>query len=652
MAKEHGSSRVEDRLPGSLDPGVSRRSSGGGRAFGTALVLLQRWPRFALMGLPTFFGTFMAVFTQLEFRHLGWVLLIALAAGWSVVLVQVLACPREATIVRGTFRAFDRASEELLGSIATLLAEAPGEEKARRRVRHATSRMEMLALHLDGRLASPLHGLSTRAVDELHLRVFDREAALGGLANAALDHDAARQAGGAPLIAEVSQVLDQLTRDEVVAASSAIAGLVEQTTHDLATAPLDAAARTAHRVVTALDDVARTWRTDDVVTAAIVLRRDGEAPADPVFEAAITLEATGGLPGTAGPAARLHADRPPVLGFDAPIFQRAVRMAIALSAASAIGYWIASERWYYAMFGAFSVMMSATGTAEHVRIGIERALGTAVGAVVAVSLVDTFAGHLVWTYVVLFLLVGLAFYFQRPSDTLSTFGLTVMVAFLYLQMNTYEDIALWDRVFETAAGGAVAVLVAVFVFPLPTGRITRAAADHAFTGLAEALGTAGEVVTGRQPVTALRPAARRAQQAAWTFGESVGSAPYVRAEPDGPSSRDIQLLAALGNDTARLARDLELAGPFAASQRRRVEASLGELRTSVEQVGAWRAGARPRPTIRRCTSIDELGDEVRASDAAPPLRAARLAVVHDLHDIETHLVATAGLEEEDARVSR
>ena len=99
--------------------------------------------------------------------------------------------------------------------------------------------------------------------------------------------------------------------------------------------------------------------------------------------------------------------------FSRPLARRATRMFAATGLAAAVGYAIAPNRWFWAFFAAFAVMAAANTAAEHVRAAIERAVGTACGVAVGVLAAHAFERQPVLSFGLLFVAMGISFYFQR-----------------------------------------------------------------------------------------------------------------------------------------------------------------------------------------------------------------------------------------------
>lgn len=596
--------------------------------FATVLVLAQRWPSAVLMAMPLFFGTFMAVFVGLQLAQIGWIALVLATSGAVVVVLQVLLCPNEGRTVAQVFAGFDKGSDRLLGRLAVLLDESPRHEARRRRVAGSGSRLEMLALTSDAQLSSPLHGLSPDVVDRVHVRIFDREAALSSVASATLEYDRVREGAGAP--AGVAEALHLLEVDDISGGQEAARFAISTAGERVGADPDSQIARAEYHLAVAVGHLAVGWHDTRQVAEEV-------ADAERVYEPSVVLGPTGLLPGTEGPALRAQADHRSFLGFSAPIYQRAVRMLIATSTAAAVGYWISPDRWYWAMFGAFSVMMSANGTTEHVRIGVERAIGTALGAAVGILIVDTFSGHIAWTYILLFTAVWVAFYFQRPSDTVNTFAMTVMVSMLYVQMHNYSDSVLWDRVTETAAGGVVAILVSLLVFRVPTRNLARAAARDYFTEFDTFVNQALATLTDEESSSTLRAAARRLQQSLWQFGQTVASpVPFGPASSGELTTEHLSVLTALTHDVAKLAKDADASGPFAEAQRHYLTVVGSRISAALPVTGDWLAGKGDPPSIIRSPELDDLDLALRLDGTANA--TAHLMVLGDLMDIEEHLV--------------
>ena len=622
-------------------------------ATAVVFVLLGQKRELMMLGLPLFFGTFMNVFLGLDTSNIGGIALVVFPAGIAVAITQALLCPRPTSIVRSVFKGFDTATDKVIHATTDMLTGRPGSSKARRNLAVAGRRMEMMALNVDAQLGSPIHGLSAELVDSVHVNVFDREAALSSIASAALAYDAARATAGdtvlvdtvqgnavqvntaqlntvqvdPDLIAGLRALLDDDTANAQHHAARAIDAADQRVTAD----PASAVFAAEYRLAIAVGHAVVGWRDVDALIA------QGTTDGDRTFAASVVVGGTGELPGITSATEAMQADTGTLLGFSRPVMERAIRMGVAVSIASVLASWYSEPRWYYGFFGAFAVFMSANGTREHIRVSLERGVGTAVGCGLGLLIATSFIGHLEVAYVVLFALIWIAFYFQRASDLLNNVAMGVMVALLYVQMQTYDDVLITDRIVTTLIGSAVAIVVSLVVFRVPTTKITRSAAKHYFVELEQFVDSAFGNLTATDADRTLRARARKVHAAQWQLGQTIAPiAPFGSAATSGPTTEHYSVITAIGTDAARIASDAALSHTFTADQQARLETVRDRLIGVLPAVGDWLANDAPAPPIERSGELVELDREVRAAGGTGA--DAKLAVLTHLMGLEEHLI--------------
>jgi hypothetical protein len=246
------------------------------------------------------------------------------------------------------------------------------------------------------------------------------------------------------------------------------------------------------------DDLVRIHRLADQVAHAIGLlvdwpRQWASAPdaRDAPFESAVTLM-FGDLPGSAlvGAAAAASGGgqrgvRRHRLGLDVPT-QIAIRMTLAVAAASALGSALSERRFYWAVIAVFIAFMGTNTAGEQVSKAISRVGGTVVGILIG-SLLAHAIGHSTWSVVVILLALGLGLYFIKVSYALMVIGITVTVSQLYEQVGEYSNHLLVLRLQETAIGAVVAAIAALLIFPVGTQDAARIAARTYLDSLADLL---------------------------------------------------------------------------------------------------------------------------------------------------------------------
>lgn len=410
-------------------------------ALAVVLVLAQRWPQHVGLVMAGFFGTFIAAFVRLTTSQIPWVaLVIATSSAVAIALQLTVFAPRPRQTLQRLFRALDDAADGLLEALAETLVAGPAMSADQRAdVGSAATAVSRIALTIDLNLAND-GALSAELLANAHVAAFDREAGLLAITRATIE--LADSSASPAARADASELLHairagagsgqihatQLIDDSRAALDRAAA------TGDPA---LEGAARAAYRLAVACLDLAESPATLTTDAAGQEYR-------------AVVASAAGSLMGSARLAAESQASQGAQWGdigrgFPPAILQRAVRMAIAVGAATAVGDAVNSTRWYWAFFGAFAVMSGANTAAEHIRLGLERMLGTAAGVALGVPLAHTLDSVPAVTFGVLFVALALGIYSQRQSQFFNALAFTVLVGSLYVQLHTYSDNVLLTR---------------------------------------------------------------------------------------------------------------------------------------------------------------------------------------------------------------
>jgi uncharacterized membrane protein YccC len=176
-------------------------------------------------------------------------------------------------------------------------------------------------------------------------------------------------------------------------------------------------------------------------------------------------------------ARRLHLDAPA---------RTAIRVMIAVGAASAAGSWLSERRFYWAVIAVFIAFMGANTAGEQMIKAVNRVAGTVVGILLG-SLIATAVGPGTWSLAVILPALAIGVYFQRVSYALMVTGITVMVAQLYVLLGEYSNSLLILRLQETAIGAAIAILASLLILPVRTRRATRFAVGSWLQALGDLL---------------------------------------------------------------------------------------------------------------------------------------------------------------------
>lgn len=147
---------------------------------------------------------------------------------------------------------------------------------------------------------------------------------------------------------------------------------------------------------------------------------------------------------------------------------------VSVSLASVVGYVTSGNHFFWASFGAFSVLIGTTTTSSRFRKTLKRVIGTAVGAVIGYAVVWATGSHSPFlNLLIASFFAALAFTIVRRNYTAFSMFLTATIMQIYLLAAApLLDYAVW-RVVDNAVGALIAGIVATFVFPLHTSDVVR-----------------------------------------------------------------------------------------------------------------------------------------------------------------------------------
>lgn len=183
-----------------------------------------------------------------------------------------------------------------------------------------------------------------------------------------------------------------------------------------------------------------------------------------------------------------------------PSTKAAVQVAVATSAATLLGELISPDRWYWAVLTAFLVFTGVSTRGEILtRVG-HRIVGTIAGVVAGVLLATLIGQNPPAQIIVLVFCVFCAFYLVTIAYAWLTFFVTVVLAMLYGLLGNFSVQVLELRIAETAAGGAVGIASAYFVFSTGTRATFVEKANDYFDRLTEVIdaGIESVLVPGRE----------------------------------------------------------------------------------------------------------------------------------------------------------
>jgi len=179
------------------------------------------------------------------------------------------------------------------------------------------------------------------------------------------------------------------------------------------------------------------------------------------------------LPGTA-PAPAPARPRP---------WRSAVQAGVAGALAIVAGLAVAPERWYWAAMSAFVVLVNTPTRGATLRKGVERVLGTALGAAAGLSIAAVLSNRTGLELMAILPLVFTAFWTVQISYAAMVTVFTILVAIMYDMMGRLTVAAMAHRLFDTIVGASIGVAIAHVIVPARN----RVVVDVAFRNYLDAM---------------------------------------------------------------------------------------------------------------------------------------------------------------------
>ncbi|RWZ60916.1 FUSC family protein [Halobacillus fulvus] len=163
-----------------------------------------------------------------------------------------------------------------------------------------------------------------------------------------------------------------------------------------------------------------------------------------------------------------------------PTTKKALQSVIAGTIAIILGYLISPIQPYWILLTTFIVLLGTETVGRTYLKGLERSIGTIIGAVVGFVLAQFVSGYAVVEVGLIFLAIFFAFYLLTVSYTMMSLFITMLIAFMYdliLGGISYE--LLGARVVDTIAGAAIALGVSAYIYPTKTmDKVTETFIDY------------------------------------------------------------------------------------------------------------------------------------------------------------------------------
>jgi uncharacterized membrane protein YccC len=600
-----------------------------------AAVWMRRFgPLSTVVGHVAWLGFFMGVYLGPDLTSLSWAEVfvgVGVLAGTIVGLGPF--CPRPAQALRRTQRSFLARADDVSAAAAAVVsagaddsagvaagstaAEATRQvrtERLTRRLRRAQDRLNEAALMIDAQLATPSAVPEGTSAQRLNQYLFEAELGVQTVARMA------ERLASCPLPAvdraRVADAIEQVRaadpENAAEVARQVAAGLVSWTPD------VDADPSHARTVIYRLAGGLVAWAEAAQAWLAV-----GEAlPAggdEPPFRPTVDLVA-GYLPGSASVASTAAGRHRGLAARLRPTTRLAIQMTVAVSLAIVVGDALSGQRFYWSPLAAYLVFFGCNTTGEQVTKAFNRVLGTAVGLVSGILL-----AHLVWHRVDLAIAVCLvalllSTYLLRVSYALFVIGLVTMLAQVYVQFGVFTDGLLFLRLAETAVGAAIAMAVAVLVFPVRTDRVVRVALSAVFERLDSMLGDVGGRFDDREARARLHHDARMLDHAFQTL--AVTARPLSRTLFGSGSDRVTAQLAgvsALRHYAANLAHfaeslDVETLDRLHPEAAAALKAAVAQMQMSIEAVDTTlNERGRTGRYERAAADLDRLAERLRAA---------------------------------------
>ncbi|UOQ92641.1 FUSC family protein [Halobacillus shinanisalinarum] len=163
-----------------------------------------------------------------------------------------------------------------------------------------------------------------------------------------------------------------------------------------------------------------------------------------------------------------------------PSTKKAYQSLIAGTIAIIVGHLISPVQPYWVLLTTFIVQLGTESVGRTYMKGLQRSVGTVIGAMLGFVLAKAVSGHSVLEIILLFVVIFLAFYIFAVSYTLMSLFITLLIAFMYdLLLGGISFSLLSARVIDTIAGAAIALTISAVIFPTKTKeKVSEAFTDY------------------------------------------------------------------------------------------------------------------------------------------------------------------------------
>ena len=402
-------------------------------------------PRGFATGVLLFVGYLLGFFLHhaIVIGDIGW--LIAEIGVGLVVAAAVrfgVFYPRQAKALERTQRSF-AARAGKVAALAYELFEDPGHsERAARLLHRRLIMLNETALMIDAQLGDPSALADGSSGQLLHQRLFDMELAMTNIARFA--QALARLEIPSEQRTEIGRALLAIVERDGMGSRRHATNLFGALRGDgaLSQAEDGTTAILVHRFAGSVIDLADAWAEWSTLGTS---DRDGRT-----FQPSVILFG-GWLPGSAlvsAAASREGSARSRSMRF-APYTRSAIQIGVAVGVATFVGVQISSSRFYWAVIAAFVTFVGTNNSAEQLRKGISRVVGTVIGVGIGSLLVDAVGDSSYASVVVILAALFFGFYLMRVDYAFTVVGVTVMASQLYADLHEFSNSLLLLRLGET-----------------------------------------------------------------------------------------------------------------------------------------------------------------------------------------------------------
>jgi hypothetical protein len=165
----------------------------------------------------------------------------------------------------------------------------------------------------------------------------------------------------------------------------------------------------------------------------------------------------------------------------------AAQMGAALALAFVAGHLWFTDHWPWVVLTAFIVCSGARGRADVLYKGVQRALGAAIGTIVATAIAGSFPADDVRSIVIIFAVLGIAIWLRQASYTYWAGCVTAMLSLLYGYFGESAPPLLHTRLEEIALGAVIGIAASWLVMPVRTDDVLRRRIADALAALSRIL---------------------------------------------------------------------------------------------------------------------------------------------------------------------